>query len=223
MAHVDPSNRRERKKAETRARIVKAATDLFNLQGYQATSIEEITEAAHIAPRTFYSYFDAKVDVAMVQFDFWIDQFIAAFSARPESESPDQMYPRALADLGEQGFVTGQRLRDQSGRPFPPMGVGVLMAETEPEVAGRIYQTLLRLHISMANLFRQRLHYPQGAIEPHVLAGAVMACWFVAVHGFGDVAAVDPDPPSTDELGMAGFRLYTSGITQLWEGRVARQ
>jgi AcrR family transcriptional regulator len=220
MAQVQTSSRRERKKAETRARIVSSATDLFNLKGYQATSIEDITEAADVAPRTFYSYFEAKVDVAMVQFDHWIDQFVGAMYARPLSESPDQMHRNALADLGARGYVTGRRLRDESGRPFPPMGVGVLMAETEPEVAGRIYQTLVALQASMADLFRERLHYPPGSIEPHVLAGAVTGSWYVAVHGFAEVAAVDPDPPSTDELAIEGMGAFTSGMARLWEGRV---
>ena len=222
MAQAQTSSRRERKKAETRARIVRSATDLFNLKGYQATSIEDITEAADIAPRTFYSYFEAKVDVAMVQFDHWIEQFIGAMYARPSSESPDEMHRNALADLGARGYVTGRRLRDESGRPFPPMGVGVLMAETEPEVAGRIYQTLVPLQASMADLFRERLHYPRGSIEPHVLAGAVTGSWYVAVHGFGEVAAVDPDPPSTDELAIEGMSAFTSGMARLWEGRVTR-
>ena len=124
MAQAQTSSRRERKKAENGARIVRSATELFNLKGYQATSIEDITEAADIAPRTFYSYFEAKVDVAMVQFDHWIEQFIGAMYARPSSESPDEMHRNALADLGAQGYVTGRRLRDESGRPFPPMGVG---------------------------------------------------------------------------------------------------
>jgi hypothetical protein len=127
------------------------------------------------------------------------------------------MYRQALAMLGKEGFVTGQRLRDESGSPFPPLGVGLLMAESEPEVAGRIYQTLVRLQLSMASLFRSRLRFPPGSIEPHVVAGAIVASWFVAVHGFAEVAAVESDPPSTDELGITGFDLYTTGLTSLWK------
>ncbi len=216
MADIHESGRRERKKAATRARIVEAATELFRRQGYQATSIEEIAEAADVAARTFYSYFDAKVDVAMVQLEYWVDQLDQALHARPDSETPDQMYAAALDDLGARGFVTGQRLRDPTGRSFPPVGVGLLLAETEPEVAGRVYQLLVKLQASMTSLFRQRLHYRPGSIEPHVVAGAITASWFVAVHGFAEVAAGDPDPPSTDELGIMSFTLYTSGLDRLW-------
>lgn len=212
------SSRRERKKEATHARIVDAATELFRRQGYQATSIENITDAADVAPRTFYAYFDAKVDVAMVQLEYWVGELETALHARPASETPDQMYAAALADLGSRGFVTGQRLRDESGQSFPPMGVGLLLAETEPEVAGRIYQILVRLQASMTSLFRQRLDLPPGSIEPHVVAGAITASWFVAVHGFTEMAASHDDPPSTDELGIRSFALYASGLDKLWTG-----
>ena len=216
--------RRERKKAATRTRIVEAATELFKQQGYQATSIEEIAEAADVAPRTFYSYFDAKVDVAIVQLELWMDELIRAMEARPDQETPEQMYVGSLDDLKAKGFVTGQRLRDESGRSFPPMGVGLLLAETEPQVAGRIYQMLAKMQASMTKLFGRRLDLPEGALEPHVVAGAVIASWFVAVHGFSEMVATHADPPSTDELGITAFGLYTSGLGQLWaDGAPARE
>jgi hypothetical protein len=96
------------------------------------------------------------------------------------------------------------------------MGVGLLLAETEPEVAGRIYQMLVRLQASMTSLFRERLHYPPGSVEPHVVAGAITASWFVAVHGFSEMAATDPDPPSTDDIGIRTVGLYTTGLGRLW-------
>ena len=223
MAQEEPPTHRERKKAATRARIVQEAAGLFKQRGYQATSIGDITEAADVAPRTFYSYFDAKVDVALVQFEQWIHDLVAAMEKRPDGEAPDEMYAGALHALHEQGYVTAERLRDASGRPFPPLAVGILLAETEPEVAGRIYQILVQCQGEMAALFRERLGYPPGAIEPRVIAAATTASWFVAVHGFSEVSGVDPDPPSTDELGVQSFQWYTTGMASLWEKRLEGQ
>jgi len=217
MTQVDGGNRRERKKAETRNRIIESAAILFQRNGYQGTSIEDITEAADVAPRTFYSYFDAKADVAMVQLDRWNDDLAMAMEARPAGETLDQMVAGALATLAEQGYVNSQRLRDDQGRPFPPLGVGLLMAESEPEVAGRIYQSTVRFQDRMTALFRVRFEYPPGSIEPRVLAAAMTASWFVAVYGFGEVAAVNPDPPSTDDLGLQSLGMYASGIGRLME------
>ncbi|MFD8808875.1 TetR/AcrR family transcriptional regulator [Streptomyces sp. NPDC059597] len=50
----------ERRKAETRMEIARAAATLFVRQGLKATRAEDIAAAAGIAPRTFYRYFASK-------------------------------------------------------------------------------------------------------------------------------------------------------------------
>ena len=51
---------RERKKRQTRRDIVWAATQLFEKQGYDATSVEQIAEKAEISRGTFFNYFPSK-------------------------------------------------------------------------------------------------------------------------------------------------------------------
>lgn len=55
-----PQGRREKRKLETRARIEDAAYELFQRQGIDETSIEQICTEADVARRTFYSYFPNK-------------------------------------------------------------------------------------------------------------------------------------------------------------------
>src|SRR5450432_2574281 len=105
MTQVE-TNRRERKKAATRARIIEEATALFRENGYQSTTIEDITEAADVAPRTFYSYFDAKVDVALAQFEEWANHHVEAMEARPAGETPIEMASGALEELTGLGYLT---------------------------------------------------------------------------------------------------------------------
>lgn len=53
-------NRWDRKKEETRKKIISTAMDLFRKQGFGATSMEQIAEEVDIAKGTLYSYFNLK-------------------------------------------------------------------------------------------------------------------------------------------------------------------
>ena len=55
--------RRERKKRELRKRIYDEAGRLFLRQGYDATTVEQIAEAADVAQATFFNYFPSKDDL----------------------------------------------------------------------------------------------------------------------------------------------------------------
>ena len=49
-------------RAEVRRDLVGAAVDLFTAQGYETTTVDEITAAAGVARRTFFRYFRSKED-----------------------------------------------------------------------------------------------------------------------------------------------------------------
>ena len=57
---VHEPSRRERKKDETRRRIFEAAISLFRERGFEATTVDEITERADVGRGTFFNYFSRK-------------------------------------------------------------------------------------------------------------------------------------------------------------------
>ncbi len=59
-APAEPVSRRERRKRETRRRLVDAAMRLFRERGFEGTRVEDITELADVAVGTFFNYFPAK-------------------------------------------------------------------------------------------------------------------------------------------------------------------
>src|ERR1700684_71848 len=58
-----PSDRRERRRVETRERIYRAALRIFAQRGYLETTVEDITDAADVGKGTFFNYFPTKEHV----------------------------------------------------------------------------------------------------------------------------------------------------------------
>jgi AcrR family transcriptional regulator len=56
-------SRRERKKQETRQRLLECSWRLFQERGYDDTTVEDITEAADVAKGTFFNYFSTKESI----------------------------------------------------------------------------------------------------------------------------------------------------------------
>ena len=101
MSEAPPGDRpvglRERKKARTRAAIREHALRLFREQGYYATTVEQIAEAAEVSPSTFFRYFPTKEDVVL-QDDFDL-LGMEAFEAQPAELSPVAALRAATAKI----------------------------------------------------------------------------------------------------------------------------
>lgn len=57
---MEQQTRRERKKEETRRRILEVAFKLFARQGFNSTTVDQITKEADVGKGTFYNYFPTK-------------------------------------------------------------------------------------------------------------------------------------------------------------------
>lgn len=66
MSDERPLNKRQQQAAETRERVLRAATEVFEERGYRGTTVGAITTAADTAHGTFYLYFKNKDD-ALIQ------------------------------------------------------------------------------------------------------------------------------------------------------------
>ncbi|MBD8506229.1 TetR family transcriptional regulator [Hoyosella sp. G463] len=78
--HREPGLR-QRKKAEAMRRIQHAALDLFEEQGYQNVTIEQIARAAETSPSSVYRYFGTKEQ--LVLHDDYDPQLLAFLAAAP--------------------------------------------------------------------------------------------------------------------------------------------
>ncbi|WP_051161066.1 TetR/AcrR family transcriptional regulator [Nocardia transvalensis] len=62
---------RERKKQQTRHRIIEVALRLCDAHGFEATTVEQIAEAADVSPRTVNRYFELKEDIVLAPIEDW--------------------------------------------------------------------------------------------------------------------------------------------------------
>src|SRR5215475_4299800 len=92
---------RELKKTRTRQAVQQAAMRLFALQGYAATTVEQIAAAAEISTATFYRYYCDKEDILFGDDDRVVVQEVVA--ERPPHEplaaTLDALFRRLAAAL----------------------------------------------------------------------------------------------------------------------------
>jgi AcrR family transcriptional regulator len=161
---------RERKKARTRAAIREHAFRLFRAQGYDATTVEQIAEAAEVSPSTFFRYFPTKEDVVL-QDDMdllWLEAI---------QEQPPEVGPIAALRAGvhtafaRMGEAEWAQLRETTE-----------LALAVPAVRGRMLEEMARTTQALAEAVAERTGRDPGDFAVRTLAGAIvgiaMAAWF---------------------------------------------
>ncbi|MBJ7472432.1 MAG: TetR/AcrR family transcriptional regulator [Solirubrobacteraceae bacterium] len=96
-------SRRDRRKAETRAKLIGAAREVFARQGVDPTSISEITEAADVGFGSFYNHFAGKdaiveaiVEEASAELGEVIDEVVAGI---PDAAEVVAVSHRVIVEL----------------------------------------------------------------------------------------------------------------------------
>ncbi|WP_371653830.1 MULTISPECIES: TetR/AcrR family transcriptional regulator [unclassified Streptomyces] len=78
---------RERKKWQTRRRLMATALDLFAQRGYDKVSVAEIAEAADVSKMTVFNHFESKEDLALRPMEEHSGDVVRAVRERPAGES----------------------------------------------------------------------------------------------------------------------------------------
>jgi AcrR family transcriptional regulator len=144
--------RREAHKQATRQALQQAADRLFAEQGYAATTVRGIAEAAGVTERTFFRYFAGKEELIIDDALGWLPVLLDAIRARPDDEDVATALRRAIQDVGT--------LLSASPRPTPlwlfsdgPPG---------PRISRMPTGTLLRIEAGLAGVIRERLERTGG-------------------------------------------------------------
>jgi AcrR family transcriptional regulator len=97
-----------RRAAQTRAEIVDSALELFAVQGFDATSMEQVADAAGVSRRTVYRYFPTKDDLVFESPRQWLAVLNRTLDNRTPGESTRSVFGRALLDVAR--FIELNRL-----------------------------------------------------------------------------------------------------------------
>lgn len=99
---------RERKKFQTRDRLIAAALDLCDQQGFDATTVEQISDAADISPRTFNRYFATKEDVVLAPIEDMISAMANSLEGQPRTGNEIEALVNAQVQILGGRCPTGQ-------------------------------------------------------------------------------------------------------------------
>jgi len=90
------SDRRQRRSAEIRERLFRAALKLFAQKGFLETTVEDITEAADVGKGTFFNYFPSKDHILLAFGEMQLSKLEAAIEMARQTNEPMPEFLRSL-------------------------------------------------------------------------------------------------------------------------------
>jgi AcrR family transcriptional regulator len=159
---------RERKKLKTKEAIQREALRLFQEQGYDETTIEQIAAAAEISPSTFFNYFPTKEDVVL--FDRYDPLIFSKMSSIPASE------PLSAVLYGAVNGLAGVMEHDHD----------VILARAKlalavPELRARFWEEVEKARDLIAGVMASRTGRDAADFELRVLAMVFLTATFEAI------------------------------------------
>lgn len=197
-----PMSLTERRKAETRMEIARAAAALFVRQGLRATRAEDIAQAAGIAPRTFYRYFASKEEAVAPLYAAGAELCIQAVRDAPAGLS----LPEAIRHAVEHTLSPDMRV---SAASWEWVRTLIRLADASPAL-GKVWAEVCRTsEYALAETLAERLSRA-GAPETTWATGAMGATGVAeAADPAGAAGSADAAEPagaarSAGSLGSAG-------------------
>jgi AcrR family transcriptional regulator len=177
---------RERKKQQTRETITKAALRLFAERGYDETTLAEIADAADVAPRTIFAYFESKEDILLCEELGFLEDLERRLNERPAGTTTVDAIREFLASIEPQGEEA--KLRKQ-------------IITANPDLQTRLRGRHAELEPMLAESIAKDLGAGPGDLRPLLIAASITAAFMSVRDRF--LAAESGGEPLSHEEGMA--------------------
>lgn len=156
---------RERNRARTRAEIAHAALELFESDGFDATTVEQIAAAAQISAATFFRYYPSKEDV------LFADQDAAAADLRSRVSGRAD-HSHSVAALAEPVRAYAEALMEDDA----PMQRLTRLVMTTPSLAPRSLRMRLRWEREVALQLASEAGRETPLLPDTAVAAAAVSC-----------------------------------------------
>jgi AcrR family transcriptional regulator len=168
---------RERKKLRTRQTIRREAFRLIEENGYAATTVEQIAEAAEVSPSTFFRYFPTKESIVLA--DDMDPVILNALDEQPPDLSPIQAVLRA--------YQAAMANTSEDEREFENTRQRLMFSI--PELKAAMYDEYYRTITAFAEAIGHRIGRDASDFELRVFAGALTGAM---------MAVYEPGPRAID-------------------------
>ena len=159
---------------ETRARIRKAAAELFVAHGFQATTLKEVAERAGVGERTLYDSFDGKLDLLR----HTIAMLTMGDTSRVRvADRPEAVATRAMADPREALTNHVKLSTDLMNRAGDLIMMGDVLPGGDPGLARTVTrgtQAAYELNLRLTQRFAERGELRSG-LDAEVAADILFA------------------------------------------------
>jgi AcrR family transcriptional regulator len=118
----------------THQRLVNAAEELFQRNGYDATSVNDIVEMASLTKGSFYHYYSSKIDCLRELHDKFIESEVIRLEAVvAEATGPEDAVRRMFRSFlfGVKNYRAMQRIFDQEWRKIDSEGFEEIRVKRE--------------------------------------------------------------------------------------------
>jgi AcrR family transcriptional regulator len=134
-------DRRQRRSAEIRERLFRAALEQFAIKGFAETTVEDITNAADVGKGTFFNYFPSKEHILVAFSDMQIARLEDAVRTGRQSRQPMPEFLKALS----------VKMTAEPGRS-PEVMRALLQANLSSTIRDAVRENSLRGHALLTQL-----------------------------------------------------------------------
>jgi AcrR family transcriptional regulator len=194
----------QQRSEETRTHLLEAALRLFSKEGYDATGVAEICQAAGVSKGAFYHHFPSKHDIFMALLEGWLAELDRQFN---EALAEAKNVPNGLVRMAEKSRSVFLDARGQ----LPMFLEFWTKASRDPVVWQSTIAPYRRYQALFAGIFRQGM--AEGSIaeaDPDAAARVVLALAL----GLILQSMLDREGAQWNQVAQEGMLLVMKGLTK---------